>query len=478
MKKRLIPSTTTAINTSKSAYDSLTDDDDDSQIIDFQNAYHCSGHCTPNYKVERPPIQIVDFGEHKGKGMIASRFIPKGDAIYTERAIIASQIPSAAATTISTPGVQACQNCYQSLESWKKLLPTTFDNQEVEVCAKNQFPFPELWPVPPLDFHSDDDQCRSNEQTRIDRHGRIQCKHCTSLFCSNACFQKKLDQFGSCCVERNLLKALPTMFFDDNDEEATKSEVQAPVVLSGVMFLTLAHYFRSNNNSLEGHWHQKACGTAENVQELELGQRYVDSETQQVKYTLSPLYDYLCGLLDLKSEEQNVLSLDILHSLAAKAARNGFGLCTQSPFKPYYTGLLRKTNYGGRESLAHSQHMEQLALALGKDRIYRGLDREIEEKVAPEITAMFPLTLHCNHSCTPNACVRSQEFIDNHIDVVALNHIAPGDEICISYISLGDFRWGQRSKFQRQKELLARYLFHCECERCINEEDHRTAPTF
>ena len=408
--------------------------------------------------------------KQKGKGMIASRFIPKGDVIYTEKSIIASQIPSATATTASR--VQACQNCYQSLESWKKLLPKIND---VEVDTKNQFPFPELWPVPPLDFQAEDDQCTG---IRADRYGRVQCKQCESLFCSTACYKKKLDQFGSCCLESKLSRALTTMFSDDSDEECTKSEVQAPVVLAGVMFLTLVHHFRSNNNSLEGHWYYRACGTAENVQELELGQRYVDSETQQVRYTLSPLYDYLCELQDLTSDEKNILSLDLLHSLAAKTARNGFGLCTQSPFKPYYTGLLRKTNYGGRESLAHSQHMEQLALALGKDRLYRGLDREIEEKVAPEITAMFPLTLNCNHSCNPNACVRSQEFIDNHIDVVALNDITPGDEICISYIGLGDFRWGRRSKFQRRKELLARYLFHCECERCTNEEDYKTAPTF
>jgi hypothetical protein len=265
----------------------------------------------------------------------------------------------------------------------------------------------------------------------------------------------------------------------DNGEVSNDDEdVQAPVVLAAVLFLQLVHYFRTHNQSLKGHWFHRACGTTQDLQTLELGQRVIDKQTEQVYYTLNRLYEYLIGLVHLDDKEKDALSLDLLHSLSSKAARNGFDLCTQSPFKPYYTGLLRKTNYGGLGSEAHNKHMQQLAAALGKDRLYRGMDKEIESLVAPEIIALFPLTIHCNHSCHPNAQVRSQEFIDAHIDVVAIRDIPEDSEVCISYIGLGDFRWGRRSKFQRQKELQARYLFHCECERCTNEEDYRTAPKF
>jgi SET and MYND domain-containing protein len=91
------------------------------------------------------------------------------------------------------------------------------------------------------------------------------------------------------------------------------------------------------------------------------------------------------------------------------------------------------------------------------------MDRDIEALVAPEISGFFPLTAYCNHSCQPNAHIQSQEFADAHIDIVAIEDIVPGQEVFISYI-------GRTSnKFRRQKELRARYLFHCECERCLNE---------
>ena len=110
--------------------------------------------------------------------------------------------------------------------------------------------------------------------------------------------------------------------------------------------------------------------------------------------------------------------------------------------------------------------MRQVAQALvGSDVLQRGMDRDIETKVAPEICAVFPLTARCNHSCEPNAQVRSQEFVDCHIDVVALRDLAVGEELLISYIPVGA-GVGKRSTKQRRRELQAKYLFCCDCPIC------------
>mmetsp|Transcript_22770 Transcript_22770/g.53960 ORF Transcript_22770/g.53960 Transcript_22770/m.53960 type:complete len:266 (-) Transcript_22770:18-815(-) len=249
-----------------------------------------------------------------------------------------------------------------------------------------------------------------------------------------------------------------------------------------------------NNNNIEQHWIFQVCGDPEDVQPLELGTLRMfssdDDDDGQISdervstYTLQPLYDYLADILKLTNEEKSsFLSIDLLHSLASKAARNGFGFRTQSPFQTYYQSLIRQSPYGGRQAESHARHKAQLALALSggtSDKFERGVDRQLDEIVCPELTALFPLTTQCNHSCRPNAQVQSQKFADSLIDVVAVQDIHPGDEILISYISLGHASNGggdgggggpsggrpRRSTFQRRRELSAKYLFTCMCEEC------------
>ena len=92
-----------------------------------------------------------------------------------------------------------------------------------------------------------------------------------------------------------------------------------------------------------------------------------------------------------------------------------------------------------------------------------GMDRQVEERVTVEIAAVFPLTARINHSCAPKAEVRSQEFIDCTMDLVAITDVEKGEEIIISYILR---RAGEQSRRKRQRELQAKYLVICDCERC------------
>ena len=84
---------------------------------------------------------------------------------------------------------------------------------------------------------------------------------------------------------------------------------------------------------------------------------------------------------------------------------------------------------------------------------------------------LFALTARCNHACEPNAEVRSEQYMDGVIDLVATRDIQVGEEITISYISVRNSnRSGSHlSCLKRQRELQAKYLFHCTCERCQKE---------
>ena len=93
----------------------------------------------------------------------------------------------------------------------------------------------------------------------------------------------------------------------------------------------------------------------------------------------------------------------------------------------------------------------------------RGMDRQVEERVAVEIAAVFLLTARTNHSCALKTEVRSQEFVDCTRDLVAIIDVEKGEEITISYILT---RVGEQSRRKRQRELQAKYLFICDCERC------------
>jgi len=84
--------------------------------------------------------------ESRGKGLVATDFIPKGSIIFTEKAAIATQVPpnmsnsSSSGESLDTKAsekmIQACQSCFRSLEPLSTL--------------SSSLPCPELWPVLPF----------------------------------------------------------------------------------------------------------------------------------------------------------------------------------------------------------------------------------------------------------------------------------------------------------------------------------------
>jgi len=75
---------------------------------------------------------------------------------------------------------------------------------------------------------------------------------------------------------------------------------------------------------------------------------------------------------------------------------------------------------------------------------------------------LFASVARLNHSCAPNLKV---DFLANSscIQAVTLRPIAPGEELCISYIE-------QEMPVQQRRKQLLEYGFHCICERCIAED--------
>jgi len=77
--------------------------------------------CSGKYQESgRPPVQICQL-ENRGKGLVATRLIEKGSCIFTEKAAIATQLPSSTFIDSCWPPIQACQHCFRSLEHFSKV---------------------------------------------------------------------------------------------------------------------------------------------------------------------------------------------------------------------------------------------------------------------------------------------------------------------------------------------------------------------
>ena len=83
------------------------------------------------------------------------------------------------------------------------------------------------------------------------------------------------------------------------------------------------------------------------------------------------------------------------------------------------------------------------------------------------VAAICPFSARINHSCDPNAELKSQEYVDGHVDVVARRDISVGEEVTIAYIDSTSRRMS--SRFRRQRELRSRDRCECVCERCSDD---------
>jgi len=401
-----------------------------------------------NGRLELPSVGVVDLSnEGRGNALVATKKIRKGQVIYSEQAALATQLVGSR--------VRACQFCFRSLEPISSCGITTHSD--------GVLPLKHLWPVMDMQFEDGS----KHEQTRRDKYGRIQCRTCNSYFCSQSCYDAFSRQLGSCCKVAMAKNRLPTLLKSTltEDEEETAIDVQPSIVLATRMFASVLHAVRTSNKICSEF--DVLCGESSDVATLELGLAVsADPESNNctTRYTLEPVYNYLVQLWSLSTDEESLLSLELFSSMAAKAARNGFGIRTQSPFRPYYTALLRAT--GGRGSERHDQVKRQVACALGAKSgvLERGMDRNVDEKVAPEIAGLFLLTARINHACNTaaKAEVHSQEFVDARIDVVAVQDIEAGEEITISYIE----KSARNNRERRQRELRAKYMFQCNCACC------------
>lgn len=350
-------------------------------------------------------------------------------------------------------------SCFRDKE---KLASTTTVTKD---CS--ELPMSHLWPVAEYDESTNE---RKTQHMNACNLARSTCQDCGATFCSKVCHQIHDSFMGSCCICSGALCEAYQSIQNQNKTDA-ETQVNPAILLAVRMFCSSIHRYRQNpNKSSNSNSGEKGgdypfyfmCGDESDLSKLELGKQ-VDSY-----YTLEHVHSFLVKILSLTKTECDYFSLSYFHKLVSVIARNAIGVTTQSPFKIYYSSLLRNIP-GGRGSSQHTDCMKKVAHVLGaKDgKLDRQMDRLVEDQCAIQTISLFTLTCRINHSCDPCAQVQSQVFVDNHIDLVALRDIEEGEEITISYINLGKNAGRVATdRVKRMRELQSRYLFLCDCVRC------------
>ncbi|CAB9528416.1 SET and MYND domain-containing protein 5 [Seminavis robusta] len=414
-------------------------------------------------RIEAPPVVVVDFGVDRGRGLVASWGIAKGEVIFTEKALVGAQVPdgcpSSSTSRCTGYKVRACQQCFRSLEPGSCLVPNGHDSTPTTTCSS--IPLPHLWPV--MEYSSDKTVSLEDHLVEDTISRQVTCTNCHIWFCTRWCAKSYQETTGNCCQSTqavaSAIKALACGDGDDDDNQDGR-HIDPVYALTTRMF-AMQQQQSTNGQSL----FDDLCGDANDITALQLGDYCPHTYT----FSLAKGYDPVCQALALQERS----SLEEFHRLAAVAQRNGILVTTKSPFREYYGAVLRNT--GGRGSTRQQQVVSEIAQILGAPdgKLTREMDDIVEEKCAVKMAGLFTLTAIMNHSCDPNAEIRGSEYNDCHIDIAAKKRIEKGDEITISYLDLGpgDAATSNSTiaRNRRRRHLGSKYLFVCQCARCSSK---------
>lgn len=366
---------------------SVVSHDYDTKIYDITKHYICPkryqqitdrAYSLTNNSIESPPVTIVDLSEENmGNILVATRFIQKGEVIFTEKSLVSAQQPK------RSLNIRACQMCFKSLEPGSCLSKESINEL---------IPLIHLWPIQEMSSDTNSYKVLMPHETLLEdmSSGIVICKECDSLFCCKHCCLEFQTTMGSCCSSTHAVNGAIKALCCLDDEDCTTADIDPVYALASKMFCMLVHRYRSG---LSIDIFDSNCGRAEDVTLLKLGSCNDDGV-----YSMVAGYEAITNALSLTIEErQGALSINLYHKVAAIAQRNGVHLCTSSPFRDYYQAMLRWT--GGRGSSRQKEVTKEIAKILGASdgKLSKEMDRMVEEKVRNIFERLMIMKISCPH---------------------------------------------------------------------------------
>ncbi|XP_062839707.1 histone-lysine N-trimethyltransferase SMYD5 isoform X1 [Anolis carolinensis] len=354
----------------------------------------------------------------KGKGLFATRKIQKGETIFVEKPVVASQFLWNAMYKY-----RACDHCLRALE-------TAEENAQRLLGRFQVLPRPE--------------QCG----IRKDLHQH--CPSCQVTYCSAECRKAAWEQYHQ-------VLCLGPSRQDPNHplnklQEAWRN-IHYPPETSSIMLM--ARMVATIKQAKDKDWWIKLfaqfCSKTANEEEEIVHKLLGDKFKGQL--------EVLRGLFTEALYDDHVgrwFSPEGFRSLFALVGTNGQGIGTSS---------LSQWVHACDALQLPPREREQLDAFI--DQLYKDIEKETGEFLNCEGSGLYVLQSCCNHSCIPNA---ETSFPDNNfiLHLTALEDIRPGEEICISYL---DCCQRERSRHSRHKVLRENYLFVCSCPKCLAQAD-------
>uniref|UniRef100_A0A672IAG4 Protein-lysine N-trimethyltransferase SMYD5 n=1 Tax=Salarias fasciatus TaxID=181472 RepID=A0A672IAG4_SALFA len=364
-------------------------------------------------------VEVRFIDNVKGKGLFAKRSIKKGETIFVERPLVAAQF-----LWNFLYKYKACDFCLRALETAEE------NARRLSGIPGLSLPHPELCRVRP-ELHQ-------------------ACPQCQVMYCSSECRQAAADQY------HRALCLGPSQEDPDHPinklKDAWRSMHYPPETSSIMLMARMVAVVKQAKD--KAHWQKlfsHFCSRTANEEE-EIAHKLLGEQFREFSL-LHTLFE------SIVNESVPVLQWFVpegFRSLFALVGTNGQGIGTSSLSQWVHA-------CDALELPAHQrEHLDSFI-----DQLYKDIEKETGDFLNCEGSGLFLLQSSCNHSCIPNA---EASFPDNNflLHLGALSDIAPGEEICISYL---DCCQRDRSRHSRHKILRENYLFVCSCPKCASQTD-------
>ncbi|XP_059622559.1 histone-lysine N-trimethyltransferase SMYD5 [Phlebotomus argentipes] len=347
--------------------------------------------------------------EDKGRCLKATRSFRKDDVIFEESPLISCQFPWNAFY-----GYLSCHHCLRPLETAEQCARRLANDSSITL------PYPEQCGV-----------LRTRERQR-------KCEECGILYCSEECRLEAFKKYHeTLCRLRAPLEGLLEIWRNCHFPPETCS-----IMLIARIFAMVCQAGNPQDilSTLKEFQCQAVC---DSICHKILGEKFTEQLTR--------LHECMAGIF-VEPVYQELLLPDNFKALFVLVGRNGQGIGTSS-----FAAWQRNTELANVDDRATLEN--DIEALYDKFEEFSGGFLDVEG------SGLYVVQSKLNHSCLPNAEIKFPH--SNHRLVIsALRDIAPGEEICISYLSECLLN---RSRHTRHKFLRDNYLFACTCGLCTSQ---------
>ncbi|CEG40946.1 Predicted histone tail methylase containing SET domain [Plasmopara halstedii] len=445
-------------------------------------------------RLHSPPIRCGVGEKDKGKAIFADRAIKAGEPIWTEAPFVAMQHED------NKEFVDCCDNCFVPLIDSKACWARVVSNS---ITAEGGGALADESTATAADFEAaitflQKEGGKSPEESYFSvfklAESQVKCT-CGALYCSNTCKDIAYVQHHALLCPRteereNAMGQFLNHTLVTNEIFQLAAKVIAKILLLFIATQNMTQARQPVDMFCKLPWWE-VITSEDDLEESETLEQYRD----KFRSLISQTFDYfISGLkenlvhLEAKGELNglsldamlascaDVLNVDFFSHVVGMFEMNNISMEIDHPFHALGEALSAASP---EEEKGMPPVLARVKEALEKftdEHKHRGdecneheVDQEHDEEecyaldedfVGVEGTALFSGICTMNHSCDPNCTVLYTK--DGAAHVFAVQDIAEGEELCISYIDVDQ-------EVDEREECLREYQFVCYCPRCMEE---------